>query len=1097
MHFFRLPGLHSTRSPLSGPASASRAQPRPEQAAPAETRQGKNAGKILTHLQKLEQAQQKRSNIKATRDFIATRHATDEKRRELLAARTDTPGDKKRIAEIKREKDALKEQARELYIRGPLNLSEEEMAEKRWQQYVPAGMEGLHTAFGARIFSAATGIGGPDIPSAAGKIALSQGLGYTPQSLFSGLGRILTEGWQTRAGKGGKPVMAPNLAPGCNFRQGYKGLEAARDTLLSAQSDLSAALERSRLEPSETNTNELERCQQGVALAIAAMCEFEGVYEKLCISLQKECRGKKASAVVSVIAGMASGSAFAVEPTGVAAVAGHKLLCLTGLLLQMPMSAWDYMDGTIDYPLKVSADRIDIDSLIRKEARHKPHDQLEDGDFDSSVASRLYEEQPQGVRTTVLAIARYELSKLNGEKLQLMKEMRENDFSRLPMKWKSTASRQDHIDAKLARLAEIKRRYVELDTQYHLYEEHRGDQIDPDGVIGKAIADWRYFCRKSASAAVLGKVGEFYAQFNQRITNDHNPFLSLAMVSIAQSAAIGEMEPTLFKDALHAMQGTGPDNPAAEQAVIALSAAQGVAAVNSGVTVLPARFEKAKDRKALAAPGYIAQGKGVERTLAPVEQIELAEKTRMISSRGKKKLDKVVALTGRDASGVPAEVSHRKRQRAEKKWQAFEKKRDHINELVEKINDEWLIKSVDKDGRPLCDKEGKQRVQDLRASSVSMSMNMPLLERAWIPVKGVPRSIWQSATFWVDLIKAKRASDACRPLVDRGQVLDPALGALLDEVERELSRSPAQASNTGAETGDLPGMSAGVTPSIAPATVTTAGVEETPAAVAASTAAMEEVPATATINATVHEPACSTSDPASAGNRACDGIHATPFIAEQSPLPNQGRSTRVRIKPASGVQPQSMAKITTGASLSGPKDASNVSKASDSGEAFTMHLLADVVDLKCRWHDVERGLLDRTTGRLARIPAAQMADSSASRRYSDLDIEKNSVALTRILLAMDSQHLQGLDPASKMMAARELGQIRGSIQQVRHAALGKNMQAMRVGMARGRLEEASFNRFRVLQSTLSTLDRALQHLQQLERAVASLLSNTTSMRQEA
>lgn len=955
--------------------------------APKDVEKRNKAGiKINAHVKALEAALDKQSNVAATRKFIATRNAVDEKRDELKEARTSTPDDKKRIKELKKEKDKLKEQSRKLYTQGPLGFTDREVATKRRQQYVPASMEGLHTAFGARVFTAMIGIGGAELTTVGGKTALHQSLGYTTQSLTSGLFRIVTEIPQVRSNEAGKLVLPSNMATKATFKQSYKGLEKARDALRTVQADLQSAVDAVQKAPTRDNLDRLATQQERIAHTIATMCEFEGVYDNLCVALEKECRGKKASAVVSVVAGAASGSAFAVEPTGAAAVAGHKLLCLAGLLLQMPMSAWDFMDGTVDYPLKASADKIDTNLLIKEKSRGKPLDELDDDEFDTSMASKLWEEKPQAVRNVVLTIARHELSQLNGERVRLTREIKQEKFSRLPMHWKSAASKQEHIDRKNAELAKVERKYAELDRQFALYEQHKGSEIDPDSVIGRAIADPIYFCRKGVSASIFGKVGEFYAQMNQRITNNHNPFISLAMVALAQDVVVAELGASVYKDALHSMSGTGPQNLEAEKAVLSLSAAQGAGALNSGVTVLPARYEKGKDRKALATPGYIAQGTVIEQGGPDKKPLQVAQSNRIISSRKKKRLDHAVDILTEERSEPLSATQQREVSKAQKKWDEFQAKLKEIEPIVEEINDEWQFDSKDARGNPRLDHAGKPIKHDFRASSACMAMYMPALERAWVPVKGIPRSIWQSVTFWKDVIKSKRIADECRPIINRGKVQDPVLAALINLAETELAKhKPAEDEGLGTTVEEAADESSVVAPMV------------------------HKIPAASQVQAVPAPVQVSVSVPASV--------------------------------PVSVPAPVSVTAAATGA-------------------------LQEIASLRHGWKDVGRGQV------------------SAPSKPSDKDIAIKAIGLTDHLLDIDMDRFARLDHMDKLTASLELVEIRKSIHELRSVSVQKSTPALRGGMARGRLGQQEYEQYRVLQTTLKTLDMALERVKQLDGTLA-------------
>lgn len=757
----------------------------PSAAKPAE-KPVKRDIKISDHFVQLEAATGKLSHLGSTRAFVEKRLALDEKRDALAAARLHTPEQKQHIREIKREKDQLKEETRQLYTRGPMGLSDEVLKKKRRQQYVPASFEGLHTALGARLFTAMSGIGALEIGSAGGKTALRQGLGNVTQSGASSILRIATEIAQIRANKAGKPRLPENLTPRGNFKQSSKAMEQARKTLLSAQENLQAALHAVKAENTPENIKKLQCRQDEVADAIAALVEFEGVYDNLCVMLEKEFRGKKASAAVSVLSGLMSGGAYALEPTGAAALAGHKLLCLGGLLLQLPMSAMDYMDGTVDYPQKVGADRIDLKLLLKEKARYKSLTELDDEDFDATIAARLYDEKPQLVQEVIRATYRHELGRLNADCLRLSAGIEQGKFSRLPLSWQPASAQKKRAGLKARALDKAQRKFAELQSQIVLYEQHKGCKLDPKGLIGRAISDPLYFCRKGISAQVFNKVGEFFTQANQRIANNYNPMSGLGLVAVGHDIVQNVAGASVFHDGMHSMAGSVADNPRAEAGMLGMATGQVLGSANAGVTTISARVGKAEDRKALGTPDFIARGQGVDQSLSPRAQIEQALEFGIISERKQKKLGKARDLLDKSAMQEDRGDNLTRYRKAERKWAKFQKHRNEVNALVATINRDWLIQPRDEKGNRLLDHAGEPVVIDLRQTAECLASCMPLLERAWLPLKTLPRSVLRSLTFWKDVIQAKRTADECKPLVNRGKVLDQDLDELIKEADRVL-----------------------------------------------------------------------------------------------------------------------------------------------------------------------------------------------------------------------------------------------------------------------------------------------------------------------
>lgn len=749
-------------------------------------KQEKKRQKITVFFRQLEEADNKRGDPAKMRGFILKRQQLDQTKRELNEARRMHPEDNARIKRLQDEVKRQKAQVQTEYIEGPQGMSAVQLKKKRSHQWKAAAIEGLHTMFGSRLVSAASGIGGAEISGAGKKAAIHQGLGYGPQSLFSGLLRIVTEVPQIRLNKGGKPAMPPNLAATSNFKQNRKEMKAARAALETAALSLRRAYEAAASDASEANLERLMSELQNLMQAVGKLGKFDSMYENLCIQLEREFRGKKASAVVSVLASVMSGAALAIEPSGVASVVGHKLLCLGGLLLQGPASPFDFMDGNVDYPQKVSAKKIDPSLLIKPESRHKAVDALEEDDFDTAIAAKLYDEQPQLMRGVVRSIYTHKMGELNAKLLKLEREIETGD---IPLFWQTRAHsapvraaiKREELRKRKQTLEQTKREFEELKSQIAFFEQHQRDRIDPDGLIGKAIADPVFFCRKGISAGVLNKVGEFWSQANQRISNNFNPMLSLGLVSVALDGVSAGIGTHFVHDGIQSFQGNGPHNTAAEGATAGMLAATGVAALNAGATVGPARFNKTiYDRKTLAAPAYVSKGKGIDSKEAR-EQLEEALRNGILSKQKKIKLEKALSVIEASRNPAAQQPAADKVARAQRKWEKFDALKLHVNEMVRDINEKWLIHAQDADGNPLRGHDGKPIVIDLRNTAACHRQYMPALERVLVPLKGIPRSIIRSMTFWRDIIRAKTEREKCRRIIDGKDYRE-----LLEKVEAKL-----------------------------------------------------------------------------------------------------------------------------------------------------------------------------------------------------------------------------------------------------------------------------------------------------------------------
>lgn len=760
-------------------------------------KQEKKRQKIAAFFNRLEAADNKRGNPEKMRSFILKRRQLDQTKRELDDARQANPKDNARIKRLQDEVKRQKAEVRTGYIEGPQGMTAAQLKEKRKEQWKAASIEGLHTMFGARVLSAASGIGGAELAGMADKVALHQGLGYGTQSGLSGLLRIVTEVPQIRMNKGGKPKMPSSLAATSNFKQNRREMEAAMAGLQEAKESLRRAYEAAVSNASDANLETLKGALCNLVKAVGNLGKFDSMYKNLCIQLEREFRGKKASAVVSVLAGMASTAALAVEPSGATAVAGHTILCLAGLLLQGPVSPFDFMDGNVDYPQKVSAEKIDLSLLIKPESRHKELDALDDDDFDTAIAAKLYDEQPQLMRGVIRSIYTHRMGELNAKLLKLEREIETGD---IPPSWLGgthsaflrAAIRRDEIQKRKQTLERKRHEFEALKTQIAFFEQHQQDRIAPDGLIGKAISDPVFFCRKGIGAGVFNKVGEFWSQANQRISNNFNPMVSLGLVSlIFDGISIGLHDPNLVKDGVRSFDGDGHHNPAAEHATVAMLASSGVAALNSGVTVGPARFNKTiYDRKKLAAPAYISKGKGIDSGEGRL-QLEEALRNGILSRRKKGKLEKALSVIEASRDPAAQQPPADKVARAQRKWEKFDALKLHVNEMVQDINEKWLIHARDAEGNPLRAHDGKPIVIDLRSTAACHRQYMPALERWLVPLKGIPRSVIRSLTFWRDVIRAKTAREKCRQIVDGETFVDPELQRLVSNAERFLR--PAEA----------------------------------------------------------------------------------------------------------------------------------------------------------------------------------------------------------------------------------------------------------------------------------------------------------------
>lgn len=773
-----------------------RASPPSGSPAATEADQGDGARrrrKIADFFERLEQADGKRADPAATRVYIQTRLKLQEKKVELRQARTADTTDRVRIRQLEKEVQLLKSDQQKLYVAGPQGLSAAELEPKRKEQRKAAWIEGMHTLFGARLLTSAAGIAGVEVAGAGKKTAIHQALGYGPQSMFSGLLRIVTELPQMRMNKGGKPKMPPNLAITSDFKRNNEALQAARTNVKAARDSVAAAIQtvlEGAAEPEREAREALARELEAFWRAVDSGNQYAGIDENLWILLEREFRGKKASAIVAVLAGLASTGAYAVDPTGAGAVAAHKLLCLLGSMLQLPASVPDYLDGNVDFPQKISAKKIDLSLLLKPGRSHKDLKDIEDDDIDTTIAVKLYDEQPQLVRETIRAISVHALGELNAKRLALREQIENDRYPSLVPPGLRCASVDARRRQKLEQLRGIELEFQKLQAQHVLFEQHSHDQIDPEGLIGRAIVDPAYFCLKGIGAGVFNKMGELLSQVNQRINNYLNPLLGIGLASSAIDGATSLVGDHFVQDAIHSFKGDGPENTAAENATIAVASLGAAGAVNCGVTVGPARFNKtAHDRKALGSPAYISNGKAIDAANRQ-GQAEQAFRNGTLSRKQKKKLDEAISVLAAAENADVLPPSAAKSARMQGRWDRFEALRDTVNKTMQEIAALWIFPQYDAAGKPLLDHQGKPIVIDARTTAACHGHYISAWKRALVLALSIPKSMYQSMRFWKDIAVSRQEKNKWRKLVADGGIADQELAALVDRAGRMLRPAP-------------------------------------------------------------------------------------------------------------------------------------------------------------------------------------------------------------------------------------------------------------------------------------------------------------------
>ncbi|HEY8605993.1 MAG TPA: hypothetical protein VIM12_02615 [Noviherbaspirillum sp.] len=733
----------------------------PSHGTPKDAEAAARRTRIKTYFTRLKAADRKQSDPAATRRYLQLRAKRQEADDAMRAARRDGSGDAQRTwaAEHSRLTKAL----RRAYGHGPLGMDDDSLAARRAAQRKAAWLEGLHTFGGARLLAMAGGIGGREVSGAAGKAAVHQSLGYAPQAVLSGMARIVTEVPQIRINRGGRPRLASGLAPRGGFRQNNAAWRQARKRVEQACRELGeAAHGMESLGEGEAGWRGYERLDHALHKLTSALDQGIGPADNdraLWIALEREFRGKKASAVVSVIAGLASFGAYAVEPTGVAASAGQKLLCMLGALLQMPASTADYMDGSIDFPMRVCAERMPVSQLLKPAARHKQLSEIVEEDIDTRAAVRLYDEREQLMRDVLRGISLHALGRLNRERLRLRREAESHAAS---------SSRRRRVLAPRARdpvrrLQQVEEEFREMVHQHVLFEQQEASALDPHGLIGRSICDPVHFCVQGVRAGIFGKLGEAVAQVNQRINNNWNPLGGIGPASVAMDAGYAFAGTQFLQDGLHSANGTGPDDPVAESAALGVAITAVAGAFNSGLTVIPARYNKtAHDRQALGPPRWLAEGLRVDVDDCQA-QIEQAYRRGALSNRGKKKLEKILAVAATD--GAPA-----LRGRDLRRLEDFDAWRARINAMADDINAAWRLPQRDGAGRPVLDSAGREIVIDLRSTDACLAHYVPVWKRAAVLAKGAVHSMIETMRVGPTIAEAglqrfrwRRVADGPRP----------------------------------------------------------------------------------------------------------------------------------------------------------------------------------------------------------------------------------------------------------------------------------------------------------------------------------------------
>lgn len=425
--------------------------------------------------------------------------------------------------------------------------------------------------------------------------------------------------------------------------------------------------------------------------------------------------------------------------------------------------------------------------LLKPGSRNKKPDEITDDDIDTAIALKLYDEQPQLVRQVVRAISLHAIGKLNARKLALQgeienRQMRDRLLAGDPLRRVSHAADMFRRD-KARELQSVEAELDALLAQHTLFEQHQRYQLDPHGLIGRALVEPLFFWRKGASEGIFNQMGAAMSQVNQRLNTNWNP-LGIGLASLGTDIAKVQVGDNFVQDAQHSLSGEGLKNAAAEQALAGTAVATGVGALNNGLMNGPARFGKGVfDRKELGMPPQIGKGEDIVAD-SPQEKIEQAAEKGLLSKGQRKSLSRAAATL--DAIEGPARsllaLSPKEIARMQEHWKRFE-------ELCN-IKTNWRFPQVDSESQPVLDHDGKQVVIDARSTSAAHFRYIPVRRRARLLAEDVPKSMWNSMRFWKDIASSGLRARQWRKLVDGKTIVDEDLGALERQAKRLLELPP-------------------------------------------------------------------------------------------------------------------------------------------------------------------------------------------------------------------------------------------------------------------------------------------------------------------
>ena len=695
-------------------------------------------------------ARRKTGNANATVDYIKLRLRLKEENLPKTSV-SEKIKRKLHIGEQRTTRSSLVDETQKKYIEGVLGR-DPKLTEERKAWRTPALVEWMHTGLG-RGLGLLGAVGAHQLHGNAGGAMLHQGLGYGPQAPITGLGRIASEIWQILLNDGGKPKLPPSVQNAPGLKAVRKGLKEVTAELKNDNATLRAAIAAATaLDAPRGDIEALRQLLADFGHGHDRIAGPDGQYIARWAAFKRQYMGKRWGGAVSMLAGSVATPLNATVP-----LAG-KLAHVATLLLQVPAGYADFMKDK-DYTLRTAAKKIDLTVLLKEDRRDKPLDKIEPDDIDVTTASKFYEEKPQAVIAVTREIYRHKLAELMFARRKLTKEIDAEKFTirfvpdaLTPSGAVSDKCKQEQLAQKTRKRATLDEKIAALKKEIGHFERGETDEIDLQGRIGKAMTDPWYFFRKGTSARVHNKVGEFWAQAFQRLGNNFQMLSSVGEIGIIVEI-LGEVYGQEFvNEGLAALAGQAHHEVSAEAAAIGVMAAEVVAGINAGTTVIAARDHKdAVDRKKLAVPEWIRKG------LVPGQLQDQLEDALKKGALSHKKKEKIAQADGGDGATPPDPKRKKKMEKVLDDW-------TDLKERVQKMREDWIINDI-------LDKDGRLIVVDLTDSAACYRENVPLLRRTLRVAKAIPAGLFSAPMLAWEGLKTRRSrSDAMEQVAEFEQL---------------------------------------------------------------------------------------------------------------------------------------------------------------------------------------------------------------------------------------------------------------------------------------------------------------------------------------